>query len=168
MMNAQYEAKAFDTIVYGGLAIGILDFLDATIFFMLYSGAPFPRIWQGVAAGILGRDAAVAGGWKTAALGVFLHFINAFIIASVYYAGTRVTDFLIRRPVISGLAFGVIANFVMQFIVVPVSNAGGSTPAPFRWGPFLHGVVGHAFLVGLPVALIAAWSAHRGRNGDSK
>jgi hypothetical protein len=156
--------KAFDTIMLGGLAIGFLDFLDASIFFGLYSGAAFTRIWQGVAAGLLGRDAAVAGGWNTAVFGVLLHFVIAFLVAATYFVGTRMTGFLVRRPVISGLAFGVITNFVMQYVVIPMSAAGGPTPAPFRWPVFLNGVIGHAFLVGLPVALIAAWSA-RNRSG---
>jgi hypothetical protein len=155
---------AFDTIVLGGLAIGFLDFLDASIFFGLYSGAAFMRIWQGVAAGFLGRDTAVAGGWNTAALGILLHFVIAFLVAATYFAGTRITGFLVRRPVISGLAFGVITNFVMQYAVIPLSAAGGPTQAPFRWPVFLNGVIGHAFLVGLPVALIAAWSAARNRS----
>ncbi len=153
--------SAFETIVYGGLTIGVLDLLDASIFFSLYSGAAFQRIWQGVAAGVLGRDAAVAGGWNTAALGIFLHFVIAFLIAATYFIGTRITGFLVRHAVISGLAFGVIANFVMQYAVIPLSAAGGPTPAPFRWPVFLNSVIGHAFLVGLPVALIAAWSARK-------
>ena len=151
--------SAFHTIVLGGLAIGILDFLDATIFFMAYSGAAFPGVWQGVAAGLLGRDAAVAGGWNAATLGIFLHFVVAFAVAAVYFLGTRITDFLVRHPIISGLTYGVIVNFVMQWVVIPLSNAGGPTPAPFRWPVFLNSVIGHAFVVGLPVALIASWSA---------
>ena len=151
--------SAFHTIVLGGLSIGILDFIDATIFFMAYSGAAFPRIWQGVAAGVLGRDAAVAGGWSSAALGILLHFVIAFGVATVYFLGTRVTSFPIRHPFISGLTYGVIVNFVMQWVVIPLSNAGGPAPAPFRWAVFLNSVIGHAFVVGLPVALIASWSA---------
>ena len=153
--------RAFDTVFYGGLAIGILDFLDATFFFMLYSGAAFPRIWQSVAAGLLGREAAVAGGWNTALLGIFLHFVIAFLVATVYTIGARNISFLIRRPVISGLVFGVIANFVMQYVVIPLSAAGGGAPAPFRLPVFLNSVIGHALFVGLPVALIAAWSARK-------
>lgn len=152
--------RAFETIFYGGLAIGILDFLDASIFFTQYFGVSVARVWQGVAAGLLGREMAAAGGWNTAALGIFLHFVIAFLVASVYFLGTRLSGFLVRRPVVSGLAFGVIANFVMQHLVIPLSAA--ASDAPFRWGPFLNGVVGHAFLVGLPVALIARRSAARG------
>ena len=159
--TSRTKPRLFDTIVYGGLAIGILDFLDATIFFMLYSGAAFPRIWQGVAAGVLGRDTAVAGGWNTAVLGIFLHFVIAFLVATVYYIGARNISFLVRRPVMSGLIFGVVANFVMQYVVIPLSAAGGGSPAPFRLPVFLNSVIGHALFVGLPVALIAAWSARR-------
>lgn len=153
------KPAAFDTIVLGGLAIGVLDWLDATIFFTQYFGIPVQRVWQGVAAGLLGRDAAVAGGWMTASLGIFLHFVIAFLVAGVYFAGTRLSDFLVRHPIISGLSFGVIAHFVMQYVVIPLSAAPGN--APFRWAPFLNGVIGHAFLVGLPVALVAAWSARK-------
>ena len=159
--NAKAKPRLFDTIVFGGLAIGILDFLDATVFFMLYSGAAFQRIWQSVAAGLLGRDTAVAGGWNTALLGIFLHFVIAFLVAAVYYLGALNISFLIRRPVISGLVFGVIANFVMQYVVIPLSAAGGGAAAQFRLPVFLNSVIGHALFVGLPVALIAAWSAKK-------
>ncbi|MEO7672873.1 MAG: hypothetical protein ABIU09_02200 [Pyrinomonadaceae bacterium] len=151
--------KAFETIVYGGLAIGILDAIDAMGFFWFYAGASPVRIWQSVAAGLIGRDAAVAGGLASSALGLFLHFVIALLIAAVYYIGARNISFLLRHPVMSGLIFGVIANFVMQYVVIPLSAAPGS--AVFRLGPFLNGVIGHAFLVGLPVALIAVWSARR-------
>lgn len=152
---------AFEIIAYGGVTVGILDFLDASIFFMLYAGATLQRVWQGVAAGLLGRDAAVAGGWNTAALGIILHFVIAFIIAAIYYAGTRFAPVLLRHPIICGLAYGVVCNFVMQWIVIPLSAAGGGGAQPFRLPVFLNSVIGHALLVGLPVALIATWSARK-------
>lgn len=159
--NTPGRPSVFETIVHGGLAIGLRDFLDASIFFTLYTGAALPRVWQGVAAGLLGRDAAVAGGWNTAALGIFLHFVIAFILASAYYAGTLVFSFLLRQALLCGLAYGVVCNFVMEWVVIPLSAAGGPTSAPFRLPVFLNSVIGHALLVGLPVAMIARWSARR-------
>jgi hypothetical protein len=155
-----FHPKAFETIVYGGLAIGILDFLDATIFFGLYSGAPFQRVWQGVSSGVLGTEAARAGGWNSALLGIFLHFVVAFCIATVYYFAARNIPFLIRRPIVSGLIFGVLAHLVMKFVVIPLSAIGGGISS-WTLPNFLNAVIGHALLVGLPVALIAAWSAKR-------
>jgi hypothetical protein len=159
------RARFFETFVYGGLAIGILDFLDASIFFGLYAGVSLPRVWQSVAAGLLGRDAAVAGGWNTAALGILLHFVIAFVIAAVYYAGTRLVPFMLRHPVVCGLAFGVVCNFFMQWVVIPLSAAGGGS-STFRLPVFLNSVIGHALFVGLPVALIASWSAKRALSAE--
>lgn len=154
------KPQAFETVMYGGLAIGILDFLDASIFFPAYFGITFERVWQGVAAGVLGREDAVAGGWQSAAFGIFLHFVVAFGVAVVYFAASRVLPFLVRRPVVSGLVYGVIVHFVMQFLVIPLS-AIGWRQTPFDLGSFANSVIGHALLVGLPVALIASWSAGR-------
>jgi hypothetical protein len=152
---------ALDTILFGGLAIGVLDFLDATLFFGHYSGAPFQRIWQGVSSGLLGTEAARAGGWNTAILGIFLHFVISFLIATTYWIAARNIALLLRHPVVSGLIFGVIAHLVMKYVVVPLSAIG--TVSPYTLPNFLNSVIGHALLVGLPVALIAAWSAKRSR-----
>ncbi|MEO6051288.1 MAG: hypothetical protein ABIP78_08155 [Pyrinomonadaceae bacterium] len=151
---------AFQTIIFGGLAIGILDFLDASIFFPSYYGISFARVWQGVSAGLLGREAAVAGGWNTALLGILLHFVVAFGIAIVYFLLSRNIRFLINHPVICGLLFGVMANFVMQYVVIPLS-AIGIRSASEPLGSLMNSVIGHAVLVGVPVALIASWSARQ-------
>ena len=159
--DLEVRPSARDTILLGGLAIGILDFLDASLFFGLYAGAPFQRIWQGVASGLLGSEAARGGGWNTALLGILLHFVVAFCIDTVYYIGARNVSFLIRHPIISGLVFGVLAHLVMRYVVVPLSAIG--TVNAYNLPNFLNSVVGHALFVGLPVALIAAWSAIRRR-----
>jgi hypothetical protein len=156
------KPTAFDTIVLGGLAVGLLDFLDASIFFPQYFGITVQRVWQGVAAGVLGRDAAVAGGWNTAVLGMILHFVVAFCIATVYFFLARNISFLVRHPIVSGLVYGVVANYVMQFVVIPLSAIGWRS-TPFDLGTTLNSLIGHALLVGLPLGLIGAWSAKRNR-----
>ena len=155
--------SALDTIAFGGLAIGILDFLDASTFFPLYYGISFQSVWWGPASGLLGREAARSGGWNTALLGILLHFAVAFCIAAVYFCLARSIPFLIRHPVVSGLIFGIVANYVMQCVVIPLSARGGSPSGVFSEpvGSILNSVIGHALLVGLPVALIAVWSAKR-------
>ena len=158
--NGDVRPRAFETIVYGGLAIGILDFLDASIFFPLYYGISFLDVWHGPASGLIGREASRAGGWNTALLGILAHFLVAFSIAAVYFVLSRLIPFLIAHPIISGLIYGIAAHFVMQYVVVPLS-AIGSVPNWPPVGSLLNSLIGHALLVGLPVALIAAWSARR-------
>lgn len=159
------KPKAFYTIIFGGLAIGILDFIDASTFFPIYYGITFQQAWWGPASGIVGREAAKAGGWNTALLGILMHFVVALCIATVYYLLSRNISLMIKRPVISGLIFGVVAHYVMQMVIVPISARGGSPMNVFSEpiGAMLNSLLGHVFLVGLPVALIAGWSARTQR-----
>jgi hypothetical protein len=145
-------------ILYGGLAVGVLDLLDAFIFFGLRSGARPMGILHTIAAGSIGRDAARAGGAQAAALGFLLHFTIAFIIVAIYVVASRFLPVLRKRWIICGLAFGVAAYFVMTFVVVPLSNAGpGRISFALPALPILaNGLAIHAFGVGLPAAYFAS------------
>ena len=158
------RARAVDTIPLGGLLIGLFDLIFAFTFYGLILGVPLLRIFQTVAAGVLGKPRAYAGGVPTFLLGILLHFLVATCIAAVYYLATRVLPVLIRYPVISGLLYGVVAYFGMKYIVTPLSaiSAKGTLP---RLPILLTELIGHALLVGLPVALLAHRSA--GANKDS-
>ena len=145
-------------IAYGGLVVGVLDLLDAFVFFGLRSGARPMGILHSIAAGALGRDAARAGGATTAALGLVLHFLVATLITTVYVVASRFFPVLRRRWVICGIAFGIIAYFVMTFVVVPLSNAGpGRISFALPVTPvMINGLLIHAFGVGLPAAYFAS------------
>lgn len=151
--------RAFDTIVYGGLAVGVLDILDAIIFFGWYRGTSPASVLQSVAGGLYGREA-FNGGAKTAALGLCLHFLNATLFAAAFYFLSRILPMLTRHAVIAGLLYGVAAYLVMTYIVVP-NSAYGPRTRPIPWPVHINGYVGHALLVGLPIALITRWSAKR-------
>ena len=117
-------SSAGRAILYGGLAVGVLDLVDAFVFFGLRSGAQPIGILHSIAAGFLGRDAARAGGVPTAIVGLLSHFLVAFCIVTVYVLASRFMPLLRKQWVICGLVFGVIAYFVMTWVVVPLSNAG--------------------------------------------
>jgi hypothetical protein len=151
--------RAFDTILYGGLVVGILDGLFALVFYGAILGVKPIRIFQSVASGLLGR-ASYEGGRGTFLLGILLHFVVATCIAAVYYLASLKLPVLIRHAVISGLIYGLIAYLGMNYIVIPLS-AIGLRPTSFR--TFLPAFIAHAFLVGLPVALIARRSAKANR-----
>jgi uncharacterized membrane protein YagU involved in acid resistance len=164
LKRSRYDASsgarpgAFGTIVYGGLAVGVLDALDAMIFFGIRNGVKPIRIFQSIASGLLGRERSISGGLKSALLGVFLHFLIAFILATVFYVASSVLPILIRHAVISGMTYGVAVYFVMNFVVLPLSAVAPRT-GPIPWAVFLNGVAGHALIVGLPIALFARRSA---------
>lgn len=154
--------RAFETIFYGWLAVGILDMLDAYFFFGFYYNISFFRVFQGVSAGLLGREAAVTGGVQTGLLGLALHYVVAFGVAGMFYLLCTRLKFLYRQPRIWGPVYGIGVHFFMQCVVVPLSAIGKYPTFLLDW-PLVNNIVGHALLVGLPIALIARWSATRHR-----
>ena len=152
------RARAIDTIPLGGLLIGLFDLIFAFTFYGLILGVPLLRIFQTVAGGVLGRPRSYAGGVRTFLLGILLHFVVATCIATVYYLATLVLPVLLRHPVISGLVYGVVAYFGMKYIVTPLSALAARGTLP-RLPILLTELIGHALLVGLPVALVAHRSA---------
>ena len=112
-------------VVLGGLAAGVIDISYACAFWALKAGVRPTRIFQSVAAGLLGREAAVAGGSSTAALGLVLHFFIALTVAAVYYAAARYAAALWQRPWTFGSLYGVAVFGVMHYLVVPLSAASG-------------------------------------------
>jgi uncharacterized membrane protein YagU involved in acid resistance len=156
--NNYIRPRAFEAIVYGGLAVGVLDFLDATIFFGLWYGVKPIRVWWSVASGLIGHDRAFNGGIKTAALGLFLHFVVATLMATVFYFASLALPTLIRHAVTWGLIYGVVCYYVMSYVVVPLS-AVPPRSGPTPWPSYLNGIIGHALLVGLPIALLARRAA---------
>ena len=95
------RARAFDTIVLGGLTAGVLDILDAFAVSGLRGLGP-TRVLHYIASGVLGPSAS-QGGMMTAALGFALHFVIALGAAATYLAASRKLPVLVRRPVVCGL-----------------------------------------------------------------
>jgi hypothetical protein len=139
-------------LLLGTLAVGVLDILDALIFFSLRGVSPL-RILQSIASGVLGRTA-YQGGMPTALLGLALHFVVAFCIVSVYFIVTRFLPWLHRQPFLYGAIYGLLAYFGMNYVVVPLSAAAvGSGPPPTP--VLINGLSIHMLGVGIPAALAA-------------
>ena len=144
-------------LLYGTLVVGTLDALDAIVFFGLFAGAQPIRIFHSIAAGLIGRPAAMGGGVGTALLGVALHYFIAFGIVATFFIAARYIRILQRAPVVSGLLYGVAAYVVMNAVVVPLSAAGrgGLSWPPVINAVLINGVLIHMFGVGLPASLFA-------------
>ena len=146
------KSRAARAIVWGGLLAGIGDITFAFVVNGLRGVGPV-RVLQSVASGLLG-EAARAGGLATAALGGVLHFLIAFIWATVYWLASRKLKVLVQHPVVCGLLYGFAVYAFMYLVVLPLSAAYFKptfTPSTV----FLNGA-GHMLLVGLPIALAAS------------
>jgi uncharacterized membrane protein YagU involved in acid resistance len=166
--------KKLNAIILGGLVAGVLDIIYAFIVYgpLSYQLSPM-RVLQSVAAGWIGRDAATAGGWDTAMLGLGSHFMLATIFAAVFVLAATRLPTLSRQAVAWGLIYGFVLYVVMTYVVVPLSAAhplqhfavdandalarlteSFSTVRPKDPWQLLGTILTHTVLVGVPIALI--------------
>lgn len=145
------RSRAARAIVWGGLLAGVGDITFAFVVSGLRGVGPV-RVLQSVAGGLLGRTAA-EGGLVTAALGAVLHFLIAFIWATVFWLLSRKLTVLVRHPVVCGLLYGALVYFFMYFVVLPLSAI--YFPLNRTASSILLNAGGHMLLVGLPIALAA-------------
>ncbi len=137
-------------VLFGGLVAGFCDLTYAVTYYAL-RGVQAIRIPQSIASGVLGSDS-FKGGWKTAVLGVVLHFLTAFCAAAFYYAASRKLKLLLRWAPFAGMLYGAAIFFFMRRVVIPLSAVPRPKSQPhFVWTDFLV----HVFLIGLPIALLA-------------
>jgi hypothetical protein len=138
-------------VVLAWLVAGTLDITAAVTYYPLTVGARPVRILQGIASGVLGRRA-FDGGAGTAALGLFLHYVIAFIWTLLFFVAARRFRILTRHTVAVGVTYGVVVWAIMNLIVVPLSNAGRG---PFNLKQAIVAAVILMICIGLPIVGIA-------------
>jgi hypothetical protein len=139
-------------IVAGIAAVAVLDILEPIIFYGL-RGVPPIRIFQSVAAGLLGRES-YRGGLGSALLGAALHVFIASVVVIVYWLASRRLTALAERPLLWGVLYGLAVYAVMTFIVIPLSAIGGGVRIP-PLPALLNGIFAHVVCVGPPAAFAA-------------
>jgi hypothetical protein len=145
---ATLPSFAFPAIFSAGLLAGVLD-ITAAFVTWAPQGVPLVRILQGIASGLLGPQA-FREGMAAALLGGALHFLIAFSAAAVFYVASRKIDFMTRRPILSGVLYGVCVYLVMYWIVMPLSRF---HPAQTITRSTIA-ILTHMICVGLPISLI--------------
>jgi uncharacterized membrane protein YagU involved in acid resistance len=149
--------RPWQWIVIGGLVAGALDILYAMAYWQLKAGVSPARILQSVAAGLIGKEQALAGDHATAALGAVLHFGIALAMAYAYYAASDRLRALARRPVFYGALYGLLLYAIMNYVVVPLSAAGPPPSSqPASW--LVLSIAAHVVLVGIPCALASSYA----------
>jgi hypothetical protein len=144
------------------VSVGVLDFIAACMNGARRGVTPV-RVAHSIASGLLGATA-FQGGYKTAALGVGLHFVIALGAATVFCLASRKLRWLVGRPWLSGPLYGVAVYWFMQLIVLPLSAI--PFKLNFSWPVVATGLMIHIVCVGLPIALVARWyiNHHAGEN----
>jgi hypothetical protein len=150
--SIQVPARRTHPLAYvlaGGLVVGTLDLVFAMTFWAWKADLPAVRILQSVAAGLLG-PASFEGGLETAMLGLVVHFMIALAMALAFYLVACRWSLLLRRPTEMGAAYGLLLYGIMNYVVVPLSEASPGSNDPLWIG---FSVVVHIVLIGVPIAL---------------
>jgi hypothetical protein len=150
-------------LLLAGLTTALVDGVFASILSSVFYGSSTQRLWQGVAATVLGPDA-LQGGARTAAIGVLMHVGVAFGWSAIFLALFSVWRGL-RRMVRSwpgtiavASVYGPLVWLVMSLLVIPALTHRPPTIA-FRWWVQFFA---HMLFVALPI--VASISRDRGRD----
>jgi hypothetical protein len=112
----QKNREVLDAILLGGLIAAAIDIGAAS----LISGRSPVFIMQAIAGGLLGK-ATFDGGIRSAILGAVLQEVMGVLIAAIYVVFAKTVSGLLRRWIFSGLTYGIVIFFVMNYVVVPLS-----------------------------------------------
>jgi|SRR5882724_5746645 len=138
------QRTAFKAILWGGLVAGTIDIFAASLISQL---SPL-LIMRFIAAGLLGRDV-IKGGLDISLIGLLLQWLMGLIIATFYVLAARHLTWMNRDWRLTGLAYGVVVFFMMNYVVLPLSAL--HRVPPFEWQGFIENML--AMLVfGLIVA----------------
>jgi hypothetical protein len=157
-LHSAPAASRLGTLVRAGLTTGIVDGLFSSVLSIAFYHSTATRLFQGVAATLLG-PAAFEGGTRTAAIGLLMHFGVAFGWSAVFLFGALRLSW-IRRTLASragvlklASVYGPLIWMVMSLAVIPLLLR--RPPAiTFRWWIQL---LGHIPFVAVPIA----WTAKR-------
>lgn len=140
-------------ILIATLIAGTLDLASAFVFAGLAGMTPV-GVLRYVASGPFGEAPTATPGW--AAVGLLIHFAIMACMAAAYMLIAPRIPALLHRPVLAGLAYGLLLWGIMYWIVKPLRWP--DVPLPHTLYAIANQLFSHCLLVGLPIALVAARS----------
>ncbi len=138
------------TILITGLIAGTLDILSAI--FILAGGNAIGTL-KYIASGVFGK-AALEGGDEMAVYGLIFHYIIATCWTTAFILLYPKLKFLHWNKWINAIAYGLIVQTLMSFVVLPLTNI---APRTFNLWGFTKNALILMYAIGLPAALMAAW-----------
>ncbi|MBL7852105.1 MAG: hypothetical protein JNN04_14480 [Cyclobacteriaceae bacterium] len=139
------------------LVVATLDIL-AAIVQTLAGGGNLSRLGQYIASGVFGRSA-FEGGVTYALMGYVFHYGIAFGWTALFYVVYPRVNLLHRNWVITGVGYGMFVWFMMNRVILPLSNV---PQGPFDLARATLACTILIVAIGLPLA----WMSSRGRNRD--
>lgn len=155
MNLARPDRGTFPRLVLTGAVTALVDGTFASVLNVVVYDSTVTRLFQGVAATLLGREA-LDGGMRTAAVGLVLHVAVAFGWSAVFILGIlrspRIRRILARRRggVLVAAVYGPCIWLFMSLVVIPLLVRRPPVLG-LRW---VVQLVGHFPCVGLPIVAL--------------
>jgi hypothetical protein len=140
----------FKPIAIATAISGTLDILFAMILTVSF-GREIGNMLRFVGSGLF--PAATEMGTSGAILGLLVHFTLMAVMAAALMLFVRQRPLLLDMPYRTGVAYGVITYFIMNWLVVPLRF---DAPLPLKPLSLATQLFAHIVLVGIPMTLIAA------------
>lgn len=144
------------SIFLAGLAIGVVGGAESAAFLYYAQGMLPVPFFQYIASGAMGQ-AAFAGGYETALIGLGSHFGISFVVAAVFLLAAAGLRFLRNWVFLFAPLYALAASLTMNLGVVPLSAAPKLTVTlPL----LLNATIGAALYIGLPLAIVVWLNTH--------
>jgi hypothetical protein len=143
--------RAFMLILKVGIIAGTLDIADALIF-SHFRGVGPGRVFQYIASGMIGMRSFQLG-TSSVILGIALHYAIALTWTAIFFMASRKFAILLRKPVISGVIYGLGVYLFMNLVVLPLSGV----PHPIKAASLasrINGVLAVVLFIGLTISLL--------------
>lgn len=151
-------------IVVAGVLTGVIDGLFSSVLSAVFYGSTVTRLFQGVAATLLGPTA-VDGGVRTALIGVAMHFGVALGWSAVFAFLVSQFEWLRRTLAASGgpiriaSLYGPLIWMTMSLVIIP-QLTGRPASITYRWWVQFFG---HIPFVALPIVTVIGLPLRRTR-----
>ena len=139
-----------------GVLGGCADLGFAAAYWLPQGVAPI-RIPQSIAAWVLGKEVAIAGGPATALMGIALYCYLTTLMVTLYVLMAPRHAVLLCRPLLAGALYGVAMYTLLFKAIVPLWTGIPSPPETLEWT--LACVAAFVFFIGIPSALCARMEA---------
>lgn len=134
------------------LLVGTLDILSAIVDYYIATGKGPAGIFKYIASAILGNEAFTTGGTEIILLGLFLHYLIAFLFTIFFVFLYIRTNLSLRSKLVVGILYGILIWAIMNLMVVPLSQT-PKPPVVVLW-KLVKAMLILIFMIGLPLAFL--------------
>ena len=145
-----HEPSALKTVLLATLIAGTLDITAAVIQFSINGGQPI-KIGYYIASGVFGKEVAYGSGEWMALVGLFFHYVIAFIWSVFMFLVYPWVKRFLKNKVLIGVLYGIFVWVMMNRVVVPLSN---TQKFPFKLQGAIIACLILIFCIGIPICLI--------------